>query len=365
MYKSKLHQMALTTPTDYWNDSCSIEELTYAIEHGAVGATTNPTIVLGVLKKEMRLWRERIKEIIAENATWSEEQVTWQLIEEMAVKGAGLLRPVFERERELKGRISIQTNPTYYRDAERIVAQAMRFYALAPNMQVKIPVTSAGILAIEEATCRGVNVNATVSFSVPQALAVGDAIERGLRRRVAAGLPVSSMAPVCTIMVGRLDDWLHVLEKRDAIAETPGYADWAGIACVKRAVAIYRERGYRARLLVAAFRHHLHWSEHIGGDLILSMPYEWQLLYNASDVEVRDRFADPVPPEIIASLERHFADFRRAYEPNGLTVAEFDTFGPTVRTLRQFIGSYRELVALVRDFMLPDPDRPASEDHHA
>jgi transaldolase len=353
--------MALTTPTDYWNDSCSVQELTYAIEHGAVGATTNPTIVLGVLKKEMHLWRDRIKAIIAENPTWSEEQITWQLIEEMAVKGAGLLRPVFERQRELKGRISIQTNPTFYRDAERIVTQAVHFHGLAPNIQVKIPVTAAGITAIEEATCRGVNVNATVSFCVPQALAVAEAIERGLNRRAAAGLPVAAMSPVCTIMAGRLDDWLHILEKRDSIIETPGYPDWAGIACVKRAYAIYQARGYRARLLVAAYRHHLHWSEHIGGDLILSMPYEWQLLYNASDVEVKDRFSNPAPPEIIAGLARHFPDFRRAYEPDGLTVTEFDTFGPTVRTLRQFIGSYQELVALVRDFMLPDPDKPAAK----
>jgi transaldolase len=41
----------MTTPTDFWNDSCSIEELSYAIEHGAVGATSNPTIVLAVLNK--------------------------------------------------------------------------------------------------------------------------------------------------------------------------------------------------------------------------------------------------------------------------------------------------------------------------
>lgn len=164
------------------------------------------------------------------------------------------------------------------------------------------------------------------------------------------------MSPVCTIMVGRLDDWLHVLEKRDGIIVTPGYPDWAGIACMKRAYAVYRERGHRARLQVAAYRHHLHWSEFIGGDLIASMPYEWQLLYNASDVEVKDRMANPVPPEILASLIAHFADFRRAYEPDGMTVEEFDTFGPTVRTLREFIGAYHELVGLVRDVMLPNPD---------
>ncbi|HOS53253.1 MAG TPA: transaldolase family protein, partial [Anaerolineaceae bacterium] len=85
-YKSKLHETVSTTPTDYWNDSCSIEELTYAVEHGAVGATTNPTIVANVLKKEMNLWEERIHQIIAENPIWSEVEITWKLIEEMAVR---------------------------------------------------------------------------------------------------------------------------------------------------------------------------------------------------------------------------------------------------------------------------------------
>lgn len=348
--------MAMTTPTDYWNDSCSVEELTYAIENGAVGATSNPTIVLGVLKKEMPLWRARIGEIIACNPTWTEEQVTWKLIEEMAVLGAGLLRSVYERYKGRKGRLSIQTNPAFYRNPDLIVEQAVHFHSLAPNMQVKAPVTKAGIAAIEEATYRGVSINATVSFTVPQALAVGEAVERGLKRREAERLRVNDMAPVCTIMVGRMDDWLHVLEKRDKVAVTPGYSDWAGIACIKRAYGIYGERGYRTRLLAAAYRHHLHWSELIGGDIVQSMPYEWQLLFNASDIEVKDRFSDPVPAEILDSLYAHFPDFRRAYDPDGLTVDEFDTFGPTVRTLRGFIASYHDLVGVVRDFMLPNPD---------
>src|SRR5512133_1681270 len=126
-YKSPLHQTVSTTATDYWNDSCSIQELTYAIDQGAVGATTNPTIVLGVLKKEMHLWKDRIFQIIRENPTWNEEQITWKLIEEIAVKGAELLQPVFEREQGRKGRISIQTNPQFYRDPDAIVQQALHF----------------------------------------------------------------------------------------------------------------------------------------------------------------------------------------------------------------------------------------------
>ncbi len=355
-FKSPLHQTVSTTATDYWNDSCSVEELTYAIGHGAVGATTNPSIVLNVLKKEMHLWKDRINQIISDNPTWAEDQVAWKLIEEMAVKGASLLKPVFDHEKGLKGRISIQTNPMFYRNADAITQQALHFHTLAPNMQIKIPVTAAGIKAIEEVSYHGVNINATVCFCVPQALAVAEAVERGFKRREAEGKPVDNIRSVCTIMIGRMDDWIHVLEKRDKILLTPGYGDWAGIACMKKAYPIYKERGYRTRLLGAAYRHHMHWTELIGGDVVLTIPYDWQVKFNNSDYEVVERFQKPVPQEIVDTLYRKFPDFRRAYDEDGLKVEEFDSFGPTARTLRSFIASYHELMALIRDFMIPNPD---------
>jgi transaldolase len=125
---------------------------------------------------------------------------------------------------------------------------------------------------------------------------------------------------------------------------------------MKKAYALYRERGYRTRLLAAAYRHQLHWSELIGGDVILTIPYAWQRKFNASSVEVRERMHKPVAREIIEELCERFLDFRRAYEVDGLTPDEFDTFGPTVRTLRSFISAKYEMIEFVRDIMLPDPD---------
>lgn len=349
--------MVSTTKTDFWNDSCSLEELTYAIENGAVGATSNPTIVLDVLKKEMHLWKGRINQLIRENPGWSEVEITWKIFEEVGVKGAELLQPVFERENRKKGRLSIQTNPANYRNAEAITQQAIHFDSLAPNIQVKAPVTTAGLKAIEAATFNGVNINATVCFTVPQAIAVAEAVERGLNRRSQAGKSIENMSPVCTIMVGRTDDWIKIVAKKENITVTPGYMDWCGIACMKKAYGIYQARGYRTRLLAAAYRNHLHWSEFIGGDLILTIPYKWQLLFNASDVEVKERMNDPVPPYIVDYLYSHFKDFRMAYDEDGMSEDEFDTYGATVRTLRGFITSYHDLQALIRDSMLPDPDK--------
>jgi len=351
-YKSILHEMTQTTPTVLWNDSCSIDELTNSIEHGALGATCNPVIVNSVLKQEWDIWKIRIPQIILENPTSSEDEIAWKLIEEMSVKAAALLKPIFDREKGRNGRLSIQTDPRLYRNAESIVSQAVRFNELAPNMIVKIPVTKAGIEAIEEATYRGISINATVSFTLPQAIEVAEAVERGLKRREKEGKDISTMGPVCTLMVGRLDDWLKVVAEKENIITNPEILDWAGVAVMKKAYKIYCERGYRLRLLSAAFRNHLHWSEFIGGNVVISPPWIWQKRYNASDITVENRIGKPVDPKIIAELERKFVDFRRAYDEKGMKPEEFDGFGATVRTLRQFCQATSDLILKVRDMML-------------
>jgi transaldolase len=209
---------------------------------------------------------------------------------------------------------------------------------------------------IEEATARGVSANVTVSFTVAQALASAEAIERGLRRREAAGGSTDTMGPVVTLMMGRLEDWLRVQVDRDGIIADPAALPWSGVAVFKRAYALFRERGYRARLLGAAIRHHYHWSELIGGDVVITLPSSWQKRFNASAVEVRPRIDEPVDPRIVAELEARFPDFRRAYAPDGLAIDEFDAYPPTARTLRSFIASYHELLHQVTDAAIPNPD---------
>ena len=354
--ESPLFRMAQTTPTQYWNDSCAIDELTYAVERGAIGATSNPSIVLEVMKKEGAFWAPRVRELADANPTWSEIELTWATIEEMAVRGAAVLRPVFDRADGQYGRLSLQANPANHRDPVRMVEQAVRFAGLAPNMQVKFPATAAGIEAIEEATFRGVSINATVSFTVPQALAAAEAVERGLARRAAAGQDTASMSPIVTIMIGRLDDWMKVLVERDALAVHPDAPNWAGIAAFKRAYAIFRDRGYRSRLLAAAYRHRLHWTELVGGEVSLTLPYSWQVRFNKSGIVPVARMDVPVDPAMIDDLYERIPDFRRAYDPDGMMPAEFESFGASARTLRAFVKSYHDLQGAIRDLVLPDPD---------
>ena len=90
--------------------------------------------------------------------------------------------------------------------------------------------------------------------------------------------------------------------------------------------------------------------------MVLTIPHAWQRLFNESDIEVLPRMDEPVPEKILEELYSSFADFRKAYDADGMRPEEFDAYGATARTLRAFISSYEDLAAMIRGFMLPNPD---------
>jgi transaldolase len=351
-FKSPLEEMSRTTPTQFWNDNCSAGDLTFAIEHGAVGATTNPVIVGQVLEAELDKYLPQIRELISGNPSATEDEIAWILNESMAVAGARLLEPVFKETGGKAGYISIQTNAKYYRNSDKIVEQAVHFKSLAPNIMVKMPVTCAGVKAIEESTYRGVNINGTVSFTVPQALAVAEAVSRGMERRESEGKNNSALHPVCTIMVGRTDDWLKNAANEAGATISPLALEMAGVAVFKHAYELYRERGYHTRLLAAAFRSHYHWTEFIGGDVSMTIPPSWIRRFVKSDIVVENRMDRPVDPVILSELQKHLKDFNRAYEADGMKPEEFDGYGATRKTLMQFLNGYDSMVGIIRKYMV-------------
>ncbi|SPT52842.1 Transaldolase [Actinomyces bovis] len=349
-----LLEASRTTPTALWNDSADPDELRQSISYGGVGATCNPAIAFTCINQKKERWLPRIAELAEEMPEATESEIGWQVVRELSIEGAKLYEDIFAEHQGRNGRLSVQTDPRLARSAKALADQAEEFSKLAPNIVVKIPATKTGIAAIEDATYRGVSVNVTVSFTVSQVLAAGEAIERGLKRREAEGQDISTMGPVITLMGGRLDDWIKIVAKRDNLFLDPGHLEWAGVAAMKRAYQELQARGIRARLLSAAFRNVMHWSELVGGDLVVSPPFKWQKLINDSDYKVVPKIDVPVAPEIMQTLES-IPEFRRAYEPGGLSVEDFDTFGATVRTLRGFLQADADLDALVRDVIMPQP----------
>ena len=152
--KSPLHTMTLMSPTEFWNDSCSTADLTYAIDNGATGGTSNPIIVGDVLKREIDIWRPRIVSLIEENPTASEEVIAWKIMEEITVKAAKLLRPIYDKNKGRNGRLSLQTNAQNYRNTKAIVEQALYFNSLYPNNNIKLPVPRPGLTPLKNSAPR-------------------------------------------------------------------------------------------------------------------------------------------------------------------------------------------------------------------
>ena len=332
--------------TDMWCDSPNPPDLGRMVGLGAVGATCNPVIVLRTVQASAERWRGEIASCKAEGGP-----PNWAMTRRVVREAAAILEPVFNATGGRKGVISIEVDPRLWDDAPAMVEQAREAHAVAPNISVKIPVTKSGLIAIEELAAEGINCTATVSFSVPQVVAIAEAFRRGKARAEAAGKikPGRPLHSFAVLMVGRLDDHLRDVVKEQGLDVRPELMTYAGNAVAKKAYGIYRKRGYESRLLIAALRGNYHIEQFIGGDLIITMPPANELAFgeHVGQQVPPPRIDEPVPTAIVDELGERFADFRRAYLEDGMQTEEFDTFGPTVKTLNQFIGGWEGLIDFV------------------
>lgn len=348
---SRMSQMT-ALGADWWNDSGVPAELAEAVALGAVGGTSNPVIVAQAALAHPELCLPILERLIAEHPRAIEDDLAWKLIHALGIETAGQLRPVYEATRGQKGYLSMQVNPKFYPDPQLMLGQALVLSALAPNIAVKAPATEIGIRAMEEMVARGVSVNATVSFSVAQALAVSAAFERGLKRARANGVATDQVQLYITLMIGRVDDQLKRMVEAQKIAATAGVVDWAGIAVFKHAHRLFKGSGRPGTLLAAAYRHEGHWSQIIGREVLQTVPYSWWTKFNQSATEPRLTLEDEVDGKILAELRAKFPDFIRAHDADGMSPAEFIRYGATIHTLNQFLAGYADLVGFVRGAML-------------
>jgi len=344
---SRMQEMS-ALGADWWNDSCDLKELSEAVAAGAVGATSNPVIVSTVVAEDRARWIPVLDQIVRDHPTETEDEITWRLIAQIGREAAAILRPVFDRTGGEKGYLSMQVSSKYYPNRERMLEQGQFLASLAPNIAIKAPATVPGIAAMEAMTAKGIRVNATVSFTVAQAVACAEAFERGLKHAPNA----AGMRPYVTIMIGRVDDQLKRTEAATKTGINPEYLDWAGVAVFRHAAQLFRERGYQSTLLCAAYRNEKHWAEIIGPKVLQSAPYKWWKQFDVSSRPVRLTIDDPIDPKILAELSAKFPDFRQAYDEDGLTPPQFVRYGAAIHTLNQFLGGYAQLLEITRARML-------------
>lgn len=330
---SYLRWLVSHTPTTWWHDSADPDELRRGLEHGATGVTTNPLLTNQALRGQPALWANTARSVPAD---LTPEQRAETLMSYVVKNAARMLLPQYEQTSGQWGYVCGQVNPNRAGDRETMLAMARRYHTWAPNIAVKLPVTAAGLDVLEECAAEGITVTATISFTVPQVLAVAERYRRGLARARQAGKPTGRCFAV--IMIGRLEDYLRdvAMDRRAPVGEQD--IRLAGLAVTKRAYSIYQERGYEAVLLVAALRGTYHMTELAGGKIIMSIHPRVQATLLEANLPREMRIEVPVPKDAVERLMK-VPDFVRAYEPDGMAPEDFISYGVTQRTLSQFIES--------------------------
>ena len=325
-----LQWLSKETQTRWWHDSADPDELARSVTDGATGVTTNPVLANTALRARPDAWQDALS-----GATDLEGQDAIEhLLKAVVTHAAKLYEPVYQQTDGADGYACAQVDPARAGDRDAMLEMARRFHKWAPNIAVKLPVTQAGLDVLEECAADGITVTATVSFTVPQTIAVAERYRKGLARAKMAGMKTGQCFNV--IMIGRIDDYLRDVAHDTKADVSESDIHQAGLAITKRSYALHKERSYEAVLLIAALRGPYHMIGLAGADLIMSIhpKYQDQLLEPGVTRDANG-FAEAVPADVIERLQT-IPEFVRAYEPDVMPPEEFMTYGVVQRTLTQF-----------------------------
>jgi len=204
----------------------------YIDDLSVTGLTSNPSI-FDLAIKDSNFYDDAIRKKKKEGK--SGEVLFFELAIEDLKQAADLFRPIHDGTAGMDGWVSLEVSPSLAYDAASTVREAVHLHTQAqrPNLFIKIPGTSEGHAAIEEAIFRGVPVNVTLLFSAGHYVAAAEAYLRGIERRIAAGLD-PKVHSVASMFISRWDK--AVMEKVPKDLQNR-----LGIAIAKRTYKAYRD----------------------------------------------------------------------------------------------------------------------------
>jgi len=180
-------------------------EMARMIKDGEVyGVTSNPSIF------EKSISSSAAYDDILQSMAWaglSKEQIYLELVREDIQAAADLFLPVYEATGGIDGMVSVEINPLFAYDTEKSIEDGRALWAQMnrKNVMIKVPATKAGLPVIETLISEGINVNATLIFSIPRYVEVMEAYFLGLEKRLANNLPIDHVASVASFFVSRID----------------------------------------------------------------------------------------------------------------------------------------------------------------
>ncbi len=177
-------------------------ELKNLIDEGVRGVTSNPTIFEKAIAGS-----SDYDEQLAKMAGSTLDEMYEALVLEDIRRAAELLRPVWDSSAGADGYVSLEVSPELARDTKGTIAEARRLFKTLdkPNVMIKVPATKEGIPAIEALIAEGINVNATLIFSLQHYEAAAEAYLAGLEKLARSGGDLGRVASVASFFVSRVD----------------------------------------------------------------------------------------------------------------------------------------------------------------
>lgn len=199
-------QSLIASGTKLWLDSIDPELVKRDRAAGATGATSNPVIISDLIRTGR--FDADIQRLVAKGL--SDDEVAWQLTDELVKQAQAVFLPVWESSQGNDGYVSFELDPliedphTNLPLEERIgryVELGKQWSAGHKNRMIKVPATPAGLAALEELCASGVTLNVTLIFSPRQYETARDAIWKGAQRRADR----AKFKSVYSIFVSRVD----------------------------------------------------------------------------------------------------------------------------------------------------------------
>jgi transaldolase len=332
--------MTTETPTRVWVNNPTFNEIDLALAQGAVGCTTNPAYGGGLLKRAPDEIRPIIQECVrlASDDTDAADMVQQRLVTRIAAR----FRPLFDAG-GAQGFVSIQGAPESDTEAAHILAEARSARLLGPNVTPKLPATAPGLEAFEVLVAEGSPTIVTEVFSLAQLIEVCE-------RYLSVTAPTKVRPPFfISPITGIFGDHLKAVAERNGISVNPRDAELIGVVLGRACQQLVEERGYPVTLLFGGARIPLDLTGFVGARAHATI--NWSTF--AEVLAAREPFTrgidEPIDPAVLARLEATFEDVRRAMKLNGLTLEEFEMFGPVQHFRNNFLAGWYAVLQAVAD----------------
>jgi len=324
------------------------------------GCTTNPPLTKQVLDLNRQYWTNWIEEKKLNCKCLTYKDLSWDLYSEIVKRGAEVFTPKFISSKFKLGYISGQVDPRQLTNTREMVREAIELNYLSQNVMIKMPGTKEGIFGIQILTSLGIPTNATLVFSVPQILAVAEAVKNGLEVARKNNVDLSKWRSVITMMLGRFEDSKAFEESARKVGVTLNeeLKRWAGIAIFKKAYNLLKKGNYESKLLAASMRvgpkedgktRIWHIEKLVGGDVVLTIfPNVIEaFMVSYQNERINSSIDEEVPLEAMKKLEK-IPYFMQAYEEEGIRCEDFISYPPTIETASSFSSAMDDIENLVK-----------------